>query len=161
MEWLNHIKSLLEEGSKLSGEVGIFFSSISPYVTGTLIFIAILYGLRRVPLVRAIHEYARTESELDREESEFIKMFQDPETRIKINVVILIGVIFLMLVYALLIFVTASFPFIVWYKGISISVFSTSMLCLGVTALEFWAVWLLMRFKEQTARAIRIDRETA
>jgi hypothetical protein len=159
MEWLKFIKELLEEGSKLSGEVGIFFSIITPYVIGTLIFITILYGLRHVPLIRAIHEYAKMETQVDREESEFIKMFQNPQTRIKLNLTILVGIIFLMLTYGLLIFITVSFPFVIWEKKVNISVFSTSMVCLFATALEFWVVWLLMRFKEQTARAIRIDRE--
>jgi len=158
MQWLASIKNILEEGQNLGGEVGSFYQFYTPYIIGTLLFIALLYALRKAPLFKAIHNFAKLESRAEREESEFIRMFQSPKTRIAINSTILLGIIFLMLVYAFLIFTTVSIPFIAWKNDIPTSQFSLLILCITLLFAEFWALWLLMRFKEQTARAIRLDR---
>jgi len=159
VELIQYFKGLFEQGSKLGGEVGTFFSYVGSYFIGTLIFLIILYGMRRIPLIRAIREYALLESSVDREQSEFIRMFRSPVTRVRINVCIMIGLIMLLLLYAFMVFVTVSFPFMVWAKGVQVSIFGIAMICLLVTAIELWVIRLLIRFNEQTARAIRIDRE--
>lgn len=158
MQWLASIKDILVEGQNLGGEVGSFYQNYTPYIIGTLLFIALLYALRKVPLLKAIHDFAKLESRADREESEFIQMFQSPKTRIAINAMILLGIIFLMLIYAFLIFTTISIPFIAWKNDIPTPLFSLLILCITLLFAEFWALWLLMRLKEQTARAIRLDR---
>jgi len=159
MKWLENIKSMLEQGSELDGEVGLFFSNITSYFLGVLIFITILYLLKYVPFIKVIHDYAKTESLVDREESEFVKMFTESKTRININIGILIGLIVLMLVCALIMFGVVSVPFFVIKNNPEMSVFSTSMVCLILVGLLSWSLWLLSRFKEQTARAIRVERE--
>lgn len=159
MELIRYFKGLFEQGSKLGGEVGAFFSYVGPYFIGTLIFLIVLYGLRRIPFIRAILDYALLESSVDREQSEFIRMFRSPVTRVRINISIMIGIVTFLLLYSFMVFVTVSFPFMLWIKGVQISIFGTAMICLFVTAIELWVIWLLIRFNEQTARAIRIDRE--
>ncbi|MEZ8231836.1 hypothetical protein AB6C58_23980 [Vibrio splendidus] len=160
MDWLESISSLLEQGSNLDGVAGEFFSYFTPIFVGTLIFITFLHALRRVPAFKAIQEYALTESAVDRKQSEFIKMFKEPKTRIRINVSILIGLIILMLLCALVMFGVVSVPFLVWHNpNNEMSLFSVSMICLLLVSLLLWSMWLLNRFKEQTAKAISLDRE--
>lgn len=160
MEWYTFLSELMDKGQGLDGEVGLFFQVYSPYMLGTLLFIFILYGLRKVPYIKALHDYAVAESALDREESEFLKLFKS-STRIKINVALLIGLILLMVTYSFLIFATVSFPFLVWSRGFEVSIFGVSMMSVVALSVEFWCMWVLNRHKEQVSRAIRLERSNA
>ena len=159
MKDLDFIEKLLAKGVGLGGEVGFFFSSLSPIIIGTLIFITILYSLRRFPPFKAIHQYAITESRIGRKQSEFIRKYTDPNVRIKINNRIIVGYMFLLLCYGLMMIYTLSIPILVFLYKVDLSLFSVSMLCIGIFVIESWVAWLLLRFIQQSSRAIRIDRE--
>mgnify|MGYP000627300062 CR=1 FL=1 len=160
MEWYTLLSELMEKGKSLGGDAGLFFQIYSPYVLGTLLFIFILYVLRKVPYVKALHDYALAESAVDKDESEFLKLFESA-TRIKINFAILLGLIFLMVFYSVLVFATIGFPFLVWSRGLDVSLFGVFMMSILALFLEFWCLWLLNRNKEQVSRAIRLEKENA
>lgn len=155
---ITEIQSLLEQGASLGGEVGAFFQAILSYSIGTLIFLAFLFSLRKVPYIKKMHDFARAESDRERETSEFLKLFS-PQTRIRINLSILGMLIFLMVVYAGFVIFSVWIPFHVATSDLEISVFGTFMAAIAALSLEFWVLWVLNRFKEQVSRAVRLDRE--
>ncbi|EMK6583452.1 hypothetical protein V9K46_004333 [Vibrio parahaemolyticus] len=159
MKAIDEIKKLFEMGAALDGEVGAFFAQYSSYVLGTVIILFMLYLVPKIPPLKAIHSYAMSESSLDKGETEFMKMFQSPKTRITLNIIALVLVIVLMLSYAFFLFVTVSVPFKVDYSKVEISWFSVSAICIVLAALELWVVHILMRMKEQISKLIRLDRE--
>ncbi|XNG92048.1 hypothetical protein BCV43_10730 [Vibrio cyclitrophicus] len=158
MEYLEQIKALLEEGAKLEGSVGFFFTNYTGIILGTIIFLMVLYLIPKLPPVKAIHNYAIADSSSDKEESQFIKMFKSPKKRIGLNILCLIIVIIMMLAFAILLLCTVSFPFLIHYKEIDVALFDVSMLCITLTAIELWVVKILMRMQEQICKHISLNR---
>ncbi|MEL0630568.1 hypothetical protein [Psychromonas aquatilis] len=159
MEYYEQFKALLEEGSKLEGEVGFFFTNYTSAILGTVIFLMMLYLISKLPFIKAIHNYAISESSLEREDSEFIKMFKSPKIRIGLNIICLIFLVIMMFTFALFVLFTVSSPFLIWYKKLNIALFDVTMLCITLAAIELWVINILMRMKEQTSKYIRLDCE--
>jgi len=140
---LSPLQKYINLGSSLGGEVGIFFTSVSPILLGAVLVVLVIHGLTRVPPFSHVIDAIRKDAKKARAEPLTLQVLA-PATRIKIYYAMLAAFLFSSVVYCVLFLACVAVAVGVWFwqvePGINrFGVFAASCVLGPISLFFMWA----------------------